>query len=100
MCVFDDDDDGVCGPAGVQQQHLHPECLSAAAAHPAVFTHPESEQSAQHRTSHTRASLTHVHAHPLTTCLNLCMYCCTVKIMANLDYLLTIYLKKKNNLFV
>lgn len=70
---YDDDDDHVHGPAGIKQHQLHPECISAAAAHPAVFTHPESEQSEQHRTSSTRATLTHMHTHLLTTCLNVCI---------------------------
>lgn len=79
-CVFDndaddddDEDDGcVYGPAGIKQHQLHPECLSAAAARPAVLTHPESEQ--QRSSSNAPATLTHVHTRLLTTCLNICMY--------------------------
>lgn len=69
MCPFDDGDndgddadadaDDVDGPAGIQQHQLHPERLSAAAAHPAGFTPPESQESEQHRSSNRRPALTH-----------------------------------------
>lgn len=56
------------GSAGLKQHQLHPERISAGAAHPAVFTHPESEE---HRTSNSRATITRTRL--LTTCLNGCI---------------------------
>lgn len=56
------------GSAGIKQHQLHPERISSGAAHPAVFTHPESEE---HRTSNSRATITRTRL--LTTCLNVCI---------------------------
>lgn len=71
------------GPAGIKQHQLHPQCVPAAAARRAVFTRPEPEQSREHGASSSsgssRAPLTHTHTRLLTTRLNGCMYCCTVK---------------------
>lgn len=58
------------GSAGIKQHQLHPECISAGDAYPAVFTHPESEE---HRTSNSLATITHTCTRLLTTCLNVCI---------------------------
>lgn len=56
------------GSAGIKQHQLHPERISAGAAHPAIFTHPELEED---RTSNSHATITRTRL--LTTCLNVCI---------------------------
>lgn len=44
--------------AGLQQHQLHPECISAAAAHPADLPHPEPTLPTRHRGRSTDSALT------------------------------------------